>query len=76
MLSPEDLSTMQLLRSRILGQEQIPPDELQNAIRLLRADRLNAANRTKTTKAKSAGKAKAPPRSAGELLGGLGIKGL
>jgi hypothetical protein len=76
MLSPEDLSTMQLLRSRILMNEQIPPEELGAALRLMRADRLSAATRAKTTKSRSAGKAKAPAQAAGALLGQLGIPGV
>jgi hypothetical protein len=74
MLSPEDLSKMQLVRARILGQEQIPPEELRDMIRLLRANRESAAARGKATKAKSAARAKGPAQDAGMLLGGLGIK--
>jgi hypothetical protein len=76
-LTPEDLSTMQLYRDRILAGEQIPPGELFTAIRLLRADRLGAANRATATKsrAKSA-KAKVTPQATGDLLAKIGIPGL
>jgi hypothetical protein len=79
MLTPEDLSKLQLFRARISAGEQLPLEETREAIRLLRADRVAAAERAKTSKARgSSGSkaAKAPPRSANDLLGKLGIPGL
>lgn len=76
MLSPEDLSTMQNLRARILTKEQIPPDELAAALRLMRADRLSAATRSKTTKTRAKASAKVAAQTAWNLLGQLGIPGV
>jgi hypothetical protein len=78
-LTPEELSTLQLLRTRISSGDQVAPDELKVAIRLLRADRMNAIQRSAERKARGGAGAKAPKapaRPAGELLGKLGIPGL
>ena len=72
MLSPEELSNLQLLRARISSGEQIPIEEMREALRKMRSDRMAAAQRAKASKSRSA--AKAPARSAQDLLGGLGIK--
>jgi hypothetical protein len=75
MLTPEDLSKLQLYRSRINAGEQIPVEEMKEAMRLLRSDRMQAAQRAQASRAKSSGaKAKAPARSPSELLGKLGIQ--
>jgi chorismate mutase len=71
MLSPEELSNLQLLRARISSGEQIPIEEMREAIVKMRADRMAAARRAKESKSRSV---KTPARSAQELLGGLGIK--
>lgn len=76
MLTPEDLSKLQLYRARIAGGEQMPLEEAREAMRLLRSDRLNAAKRASVSKAGGAKVAKAPARPASELLGKLGIPGL
>lgn len=74
MLTPEDLSRLQLYRARITAGEQMPIEEMREAMRLLRSDRLNAAKRTAATKSKGSTKApKAAPRPVADLLGGLGI---
>jgi hypothetical protein len=72
MLSPQDLSRLQLFRDRIVGGEQIAPEELREAIKLLRADRMKASERAAATRAKG-GKQKIAPREVGELLGKLGL---
>lgn len=76
MLTPEDLSKLQLYRARITGGEQMPMEEQREAIRLLRNDRVNASKRAQASKASGTKAAKAPVRSAAELLGKLGIPGL
>lgn len=79
MLSPEDLSKLQLFRARINSGESLPLEETREAIRLLRADRVAAAERAKVSKARGGSGAKstkAPARPASELLGKLGIPGL
>lgn len=77
MLTPEDLSKLQLYRARIQGGEMMPIEEQREAIRLLRSDRMSAAARAKESKAKGTkASSKAPPRAASDLLGKLGIPGL
>jgi hypothetical protein len=79
MLSPEDLSKLQLFRAKITSGESLPLEDTKEAIRLLRADRVAAAERAKASKAKGGSgtkSAKAPARPASELLGKLGIPGL
>lgn len=76
MLTPEDMSKLQLYRARISGGEQMPIEEMREAMRLLRSDRLNAAKRATATRTGGTKVAKAPPRPASELLGKLGIPGL
>jgi hypothetical protein len=74
MLTPEELSQIDLFRHRILAGEQMPIEEVKAGIKMLRADRVAAAARAQASKARSA--SKVPARSAGELLGKLGIPGL
>lgn len=70
LLSPELQSRIELLRAKSLA-GTLTIEEQKEAIRHLRADRMAAAERGRTAKARAT---KAPTRSAVELLGALGVK--
>lgn len=74
MLSPEDLSKLQLYRARITSGEQLPIEEQKAAIALLRSDRMAAAQRAKESKTRGPKAAKAPTQNPLMLLAKLGIK--
>lgn len=69
MLTPEELSKLQLLRARLSAGEQIDIAEMKDAIAKLRANRLAAAERAKVSRRT----AKPVARSATDLLATLGI---
>lgn len=71
LLSPELQSRIELLRAKSLTAGGLTLEEQKEAIRWLRADRMAAAERGRTAKARTT---KAPARSATELLGALGVK--